>query len=104
LFAVVVVAAAAPVVVLIKSRKIRWVRHASCTREKRNLCRILMGNPKEKILEVPDIYERIILKYKYQRNRFEVYEPDSYGAENHKRQATVITLTDSSFPKPQGIS
>jgi hypothetical protein len=50
-FAVAAAAAAAAVpVVLIKSRKIRWASHASCMREKRKLCRILMGKPKEKIL------------------------------------------------------
>ena len=63
---VVVVAAAAataaPSVVLITSREIIWERHASFLRERRNLCRILMGKPKEKILENPDIHEKIILK------------------------------------------
>jgi hypothetical protein len=59
LFVVVLVAAAAAAapVVLTKSRKIRWARHGSRMREKRNLCRILMGKPKEKILEDPDVYE-----------------------------------------------
>ena len=59
LFVVVVLvaaAAAAPVVVLIKSRKIRWARQGSCMSKKRNLCRILMGKPKENILEDPDTY------------------------------------------------
>jgi hypothetical protein len=48
---------------IVLSRNIRWERHASSMVEARNVCRILVGNLKERhCLEDLPLNERIILK------------------------------------------
>jgi hypothetical protein len=40
---------------VIKSRSMRWTGHVACTREKRNVYRILVGKPEGKrLLEIPN--------------------------------------------------
>jgi len=38
---------------MIKSRRMRWTGHVACMREKRDICRVLVGNPEKKTFERP---------------------------------------------------